>query len=96
MNAIENKIFRKPYIALMFGDSKLKYWSDEAKKELAKEIAEKMMSTNWSKYYKALKKKRTLGKPDYIGDGITYDTSLGVELVIDFRKGWEGLMYVDG
>lgn len=96
MNAIENRDLRYAYIALLFGDSKLKYWTDEGLKELAKESAEMMLSNNWQSYYNALKKKRTLGRPEYDSDGIWYDDVVNVALRIDFRPNWIGLMYVDG
>ena len=93
MNAKENKNLRRPLIALLFGDSKTKYWNDEAKKELAQESADMMLSRDWKPYYEVLKKKKRLGDPEYDSRGMWYDdTGLGVSLRVNF----DGTMSVDG
>lgn len=101
MNAIENKELRHAYIALLFGDSRLKHWTDEGLKELSKETAEVLLSLSWKKYHNRLKKKRKLSKPKYDSNGIWYDiagldTDFDVSLRIDFRPNRRGIMYVDG
>lgn len=93
MDAKRQKKFRRPCIAAIFGDSSRKYWNDEALEELAKDSADMMMSSSWENYYKALKKKRNFGKPDYDSDGVWYDdTGVGVALRVNF----DGSMSVDG
>lgn len=96
MDALQDKYLRHAYVALLFGDGGLKHWTDEGLKELAKESAAMMLSNNWKSYYKTIKKKRKLGKPEYDSEGIWYDTPLGVALRVDFRKNWTGQLYVDG
>jgi len=96
MNALKNPIFRRPYIALMFGDNSIKHWSDEALEILCKEAAKMMLHNDWKSYYKKLKKVGRLGKPEFDAGGIWYETPIEVALRVDFRKDFHGLLYVDG
>lgn len=96
MNAIENPIFRKPYIALLFGDNNIRHWNDEALEVLCKEATKMMLHNDWQSYFKELKKTGNLGEPDIDPTGIWYETPIEVALRVDFRKNWIGTLYVDG
>jgi hypothetical protein len=94
LNGFKNPNLMKPFIALLFGDGRRKFWGDEELDTLIDKILERSWTDQPEAERERLKKAKKIAvNPDYNPDSIYYETfDLDAVIVL----GYDGQIFVLG